>query len=173
MKIKDGRTIVIRRPKMSDAKQLTNYINSLVKEDAMIDINEKQTLKMETSWLKGVIKDVRKNKKHVLVAECDDEIISVIELRKGILRHSHVAGFAIAVKKNYRRLGVATIMMKNMMEIGKRDPTIKVMYLDVYADNKKAKKMYTKLGFKQTARLKNRIQYKGKLGDQLIMDFEK
>ena len=38
--------------------------------------------------------------------------------------------------------------------------------------NNPAIKLYKKLGFKKVARLKNRVQHKGKLGDQLIMDFE-
>ncbi len=172
VKIKDGRTIVIRRPKMSDAKQLREYVNSLIDEDALIKINERQSLKQETGWLKGVLKDVRKNKKHALLAECNGEVISVIELRKGMWRQSHVASIAIGVKKGYRRLGVGTIMMKTLLEIGKKDKGIKVIFLDVYSKNKPAIKMYKKLGFKKVAKLKNRVRYKGKLGDQLIMDFE-
>ena len=76
------------------------------------------------------------------------------------------------MKKDYRRLGVGTVMMKRLLEIGKKDKDIKVIYLDVYAVNKPAIRMYKKLGFKQVARLKNRAKYKGKLIDQLIMDFE-
>jgi len=172
VKIKDGRTIVIRRPKMSDAKQLKEYVNSLVDEDALIKINEKRSLKEEKEWLKGVLKDIRKNKKHGLLAECEDEVISMAELRKGMWRQSHVAGLGIAVKKNYRRLGVATIMMKTLLEIGKKDKGIKIIYLDVYAVNKPAIRMYKKLGFKHVARLKKRAKYKGKLIDQLIIDFK-
>ena len=132
---------------MSDIKQLTDYVNSLVEEDALVHINEKQTVKSESEWLKGVLKDVRKNKKHALLAECDDEVISVVELRKDRWRSSHVASVAIAVKKKYRRLGVATIMMKTILDIGKKDKDIKVMFLDVYEANKPALKLYKKLGF--------------------------
>jgi len=172
VKIKDGRTITIRRPKLSDARQVTGYVNSLIEEDALVKINEKQTVKQETRWLEGVLRHIRENKKHALVAECDGEIISIVELRKGIWRQSHTASVALAVKKNYRRLGVATIMMKTILDIGKRDKDIKVIFLDVYAANRPALEMYKKLGFEKVARLKNRVQYKGKLGDLFIMDFE-
>lgn len=158
---------------MSDAEQLKEYINSLVDEDALIKINEMQTLKSEADWLRGVLKDVRKNKKHALLAECGGEVISFVELRKGLWRQSHVASIGIGVKKNYRRLGVGTAMMKTILEIGKKDKEIKVIYLDVYAQNKAAIKMYKKLGFKKVARLKNRVQYKGKLADEFIMDLER
>jgi len=172
-RIKDGRMITIRRPKMSDVKQFTKYINSLVDEDAMIKINERQTLKSETAWLKGVLSDIRKNKKHSLLAECEGELISMVELRKGFGRQSHVASIGMGVKKNYRRLGVATRMMKEILDIGRKDKDVKIIYLDVYAYNRPAIKLYKRLGFKKVAKLKNRVQHKGKLGDQLIMDYKR
>ncbi len=145
VKIKDGRVITIRRPKMSDAKQLKEYVNSLIDEDALIKINKKQSLKEESAWLKGILRDIRRNKKHALLAEYDGEVISMAELRKGMWRQSHVASIGIGVKKGYRRLGVATVMIKTLLDIGKKDKDIKIIYLDVYVDNKPAIKLYKKL----------------------------
>lgn len=172
VKIRDGRTIVIRRPKMSDVKQLKDYINSLVAEDALIKINERQSLKAECAWLKDILKRIRKNKLHKFVAEYNGEIIGNVELRKEKWRKSHIAEIGISVKKNYRRLGVATILMKTILEIGKKDKEIKLMYLSAYTPNKAAQKLYKKLGFKKVAVLKNRGQYKGKFTDEIIFDFK-
>jgi ribosomal protein S18 acetylase RimI-like enzyme len=173
VKMKDGRVLTIRRPRMSDVKKATEYVNSLIEENAMIKINVKQTVRQETVWLKGLLRDMRKNKKHALVGEVDGTIVSVIELRKEKWRQSHVATVGLGVKREYRRLGVATAMMRTILDIGKKDKDIKVIYLDVYENNKPAIKLYKKLGFKKVAKLKNRVQYKGKLRDQLIMDFER
>jgi len=172
VKIKDGRTILLRRPKISDVKQLKDYINFLVDEDALININKKQTLKAERTWLKDLLRTIRKNKIHTLLAECNGEIIGVVELRKSKWRQSHIAEVGISVKKNYRRLGVGTTLMKRILEIGKMDKEIKLIYIRVYEPNKPAAKMYKKLGFKKVARLKNRVQYKGKLYDEFILDFK-
>jgi len=46
--ILNGKKILIRRPKYSDLKSFLEYINSLVKEDAMINVNRKVTLKEES-----------------------------------------------------------------------------------------------------------------------------
>ncbi len=172
VKIKDGRIITIRRPKISDAKKVKEYVNSLIEEDAMIKINQKQTLKQETKWLKGILDDIKNSRKHAVLAEINGEIISFGELRKGMWRESHTASFGIGVKRDFRRLGVATSMLKYLIEIGKKDKAIRIMYLDVYAENKGAVKLYKKLGFKKVARLKKRVQYKGQLGDKLIMDIQ-
>ena len=172
VKIKGRRTITLRRPKMSDVKQLKDYINTLVDEDALIKMTEKQSLKEERTWLKGVLERIRKSELHKFVAEYNGEIIGSVELRKGKWRQSHIAEVAISVKKNYRRLGVGTALMKRILEIGKNDKEIKLIYIRVYEQNKPAAKMYKKMGFKKVARLKKRVQYKGKLGDEFILDFK-
>lgn len=171
VKIKDGRTLVLRRPRISDVNQLKAYVNSLVDEDAMILVNERQSLKSEQAWLKDLLRKIRKNELHAIVAEHEGKIIGSVELRKKKWRQSHIAEIGISVKKNYRRLGVGTALMKTILEIGKKDKKIKLIYLTVYDRNKAAEKMYEKLGFKQVARLKNRVQYKGKLGDEFVMDY--
>lgn len=172
IKIKDGRTILIRRPKMSDVKQLKDYINSLVEEDAPIQINEKVSLKAEREWLKDSLKKIRENKLHLLVAELDKKIVSVVNLTKKRGRFSHVAELGISVSKDYRRLGIATSISEHILDIGKRDKTIKVIELRAVEPNKGAIELYKKLGFKKVARLQNRAQYKGKLVDEFIMDFK-
>lgn len=172
VKIKDGRTIVIRRPKMSDAKQLTNYLNSLVKEDAPIRRNKKVSLKEEREWLKESLKKIHKGDMHLLVVELDGEIVSVSNLTKERGRSSHVATYGVSVLKGYRRFGIATAITKYILSIGRKDKSIKVITLNVYEFNNGAIKMYKKLGFKKTAKLKRRAKYKRKLVNEFIMDFE-
>lgn len=172
VKVKDGKTIIIRSPQMSDLESLLEYVNSLVEEDALIKLREKMTLEKEKEWLEKSLKEIKENKRHYLVAVIDGEVVSGGELRKDFGRQSHVTEFGIAVKKEYRRLGIGTAMMKSLMDVAKKDKDIKVLHLDVYADNEPAIAMYEKLGFKEVARLKDRAQIKDRLGDQLIMDFE-
>ena len=50
--ILDGKDIVIRKPRMRDDSSLLRFVNSLVKEDAMIDVNRASSLKEERKWLK-------------------------------------------------------------------------------------------------------------------------
>jgi len=173
VKIKDGRTILIRRPKMSDLKQLRDYINSLVEEDAQIQINKRISLKEEKAWLKGALKNIKGNKAHLLVAELDGRIVSVTNLTKGKGRNSHVAEYGISVLKDYRRLGIATVISKRIIEIGRKDKGIKLISLDVSTLNRGAIRLYEKLGFRKVARLPKRIMYKGKLIDDFVMDLKR
>jgi len=173
VKIKDGRTILIRRPKMSDAKQLKDYINSLVDEDALILQNEKKTLKEERVWLKDALKKIKKGEAHALVGIVDGKIAGFTNLSKDKGRRSHVAEYGISTAKKFRRFGVASALTKRILEIGRRDKAIKVIMLCVFSTNKIAISMYRKFGFKKVATLKNRCFYKNKLIDEFVMDLKR
>ncbi len=172
VKIKDGSTVVIRNPKMSDAKELRDYINSLVEEDAPILMAKKMSLKDEKEWLGGILKKIKNGSGNYLVAEMDGRIVGGIDFRKEIGRSSHCASIGISVAKDYRRLGIATLLFKKIFEITKKDKSIKVIWLSLCEHNKKAYNLYKKMGFRPVARLKNRIQFKGKLVDEIVMDYK-
>ncbi|MCX6821081.1 MAG: GNAT family N-acetyltransferase [Candidatus Aenigmarchaeota archaeon] len=173
VKLKDGRTVLLRRPEMKDLRQMTDYINSFVDEQAMIQIYKRLTLATERKWLRKMLAEIRSGRVHLIVAELDGKIVSITNLTKGEGRCEHVAEYGISVLKGYRRLGIATAISKRIIEIGKKDRNIKVITLQVYVPNKGAIRMYRKLGFRTVARLPRRISYKGKLIDEFIMDMKR
>ena len=103
---KNGRKIgiIFRYPKMSDAKQMLNLINSMVSENAMILINEKQTLKKEEEWLKELINKNKKSVNIAIVTELNGTVAGVAELRRYSGRKAHVANLGISIEKKYRGL---------------------------------------------------------------------
>mgnify|MGYP001595492147 CR=1 FL=1 len=58
--------VIFRYPKMSYAKDLMKFINSLVEENAYILVVEKVNLTQEKKWLRSSIDDT-KNKKKIQV----------------------------------------------------------------------------------------------------------
>jgi RimJ/RimL family protein N-acetyltransferase len=169
--ILDGKKILIRRPKISDLKSMLQFINSIVDEDIFINVNKKLTLKEERKWLKNVLDNIRKNKQHSLVATYKGEIVAEISATRSDYRRSHVALIGISIKKGYRNIGLGTILLKSIIDISKKDSNIKILHLEVYLGNKKAIRLYTRMGFRKVASLPKRILYKGKYSDHLIMDY--
>jgi len=165
--------IFIRPPKKSDVRQLLNFINSLVREEAQISVNAKQTLKQEEEWLLDNLKLINANKLHHLVAVHEGSIIGSVEIRRGRYRESHIGEYRIAIKKGYRNLGIGRRLSEIILEIAKKDKNIKLIYLFVFSTNKKAISLYKKLGFKKTASLPKRIFYKGRYLDMIVMDYTK
>ena len=162
---------MLRNPKLGDARAALTLINSLVKEDAPILANKEFTLKEERKWLKETIKFIQQNKVHAIFAFSSKEYVGNVIVQKESLRRSHVGTIGIALKKNYRGIGLGTLLLKNIIEIAKKDKEIKVLTLGVLPGNTVAKNLYKKLGFKTVAKLPKHIFYKEKYVDEYIMDY--
>jgi hypothetical protein len=83
-KIFKGKEIKIREISKVDsknAKKFQDFINSLVKEDAMIKMNRKQSLREETEWLRGKLKQIKNKKEVALIAEYKDKIVGNTHIR--------------------------------------------------------------------------------------------
>ena len=55
------------------------------------------------------------------------------------------------------------------MQQGKDVRNCNVMKISVYEPNKIAKGLYEKMGFKETGRIPNGVNYYGKIHDEIIM----
>lgn len=168
----DGKKIVLRNPRMSDLDTLMAFINLLVDEDApILGSIKKVTREEEKSWLKGRIKGIENGQIHGLCVFDAKECIANVTIEKGRLRHAHMGVLGISVKKKYRGRGLGLLLMQKIIEIAKKDPTIKVLTLNVYGFNKAAINLYRRVGFKTIARLPKRSLYKKRYVDEYVMDF--
>lgn len=61
---------------------------------------------------------------------------------------AHQCLFAIVVDKDYRGKGVGTVLLTELMRLGKETFHLKYLHLEVY-ENNPAVSLYTKLGFKK------------------------
>jgi RimJ/RimL family protein N-acetyltransferase len=174
VKIFGGKKIKIRELTRNDvkkAKEFQDYINSLIKEDAKITLNKKETLKEEKEWIKNKIKKITKHQDVLLVAECDNKIIGTtnIELREG--KQDHIGEFGISISQGYRGIGLGGYLTGEIIKLAKEKfkTKLKIIRLFCFSNNKPAINLYKKFGFKIKARIPKQIQYKGKLIDEFIM----
>lgn len=148
---KDGSEFILREPKLNDAKGLMKMINQMVRErNIPIGADHMYTLKQEREWLSGVIKGIKKKEKVMLVVEADGKICGncSIERREGKCNHRGYIG--ITVSKELRSKGIGTVLMRETIKLAqKRMKGLKIIELDVYANNKIAIGLYKKLGFKR------------------------
>jgi RimJ/RimL family protein N-acetyltransferase len=177
-KIFNNREIIIRPLLQKDLKtpeKFKDFINSLVKEKALISRNENVTLKDEEKFLKGSLVNMKKKKNFHLVAEDKNKNLIVgitsIFLCSGVL--SHVGNLGILVRKDYRGKGLGKFMLKEIIRLSKKGlkPRPKVIRLSVFPNNKPAIKLYRKFGFKTVAKIPRQFEYKGRLLDEVIMLF--
>jgi len=174
-KIFNGREIKIRELSPKDlkrAKDFLNYINSLIEEDAKISFNKKLTLKEEKEWLRNTLKEIRKKKKIVYIAETHGKIVGISDVGMKDKRQSHVGEFGISVRKGYRGIGLGKYLMEATLKLAKKRLKPKIIRLSVFENNKIAQNLYKKFGFKKVAKIPKQIQYKGKLISEIVMILE-
>ena len=173
VRIKDGRTVLLRRPEKKDLMKIMNYINKIIDEDAPIELNNRMTIAAERKWLTETLAGIKKGTKHFMLAELDGRLVGEANLTPGRGRSAHVAEYGVSVAKDFRRLGVGSALTKYILDVGRRDKNIKLITLRVYEFNRKAIVMYRKFGFRKVARLPNRVTYKGKLYATFVMDMQR
>lgn len=158
----------------SKARYFKDFINSLVEEKAPILINKKKSLKEEREWLKAKLKGVKEKKTVFLVSWHNKKIIAETEIYLLEERKEHVGILSIAIRKDYRGMGLGTYLTEKIFKLAKTrlKPIPKIIRLSLSQTNKIAMKLYKDLGFKQVARVSHQYQFNGNLIDELIMILE-
>jgi RimJ/RimL family protein N-acetyltransferase len=166
--VKDGRRIVLRTPKWEDLDDLLELINSLVEEKTEVIVDEKLSREQEAEWLSSVLLRLEKGQTFFLVAEVDGKVVASSDLHMGRGSEKRAAVVGIAVKSGFRDLGIGTRVMQAMMKEAQRIG-LKVLVLSVFATNKRAIRVYEKVGFVQTGRVPKKHFKEGKYIDEIAM----
>lgn len=170
-KTKDDRKVVLRSVKWEDLDDLLELINSLVEEGADILRADKVTRNEEADWLGKRLARIDKDELIDTVAEVEGKVIanSEVEKRGGLM--SHVGYLGIAIKSGYRGIGIGAQIMKTLIEESKK-AGLRILVLEHFDTNKTARRLYEKMGFKETGRTSKGICKYGKYIDLIHMTLE-
>lgn len=152
---RDGTKVVFREPRLTDAKQLMDFINSFVREPRSgLLINRRVSLKDEKTWLKGWIADIRRRRGVLLLVEVEDKIKGSCSISRMVWKSSHVADAGIALSKEVRGKGVGEALMEKAIQLArKRMRGLEMIQLKAFAYNERALELYRKLGFVEVGRI--------------------
>lgn len=165
---RDGREVVLRAPQWRDLDDLLDFINSLVEEEADICREKKATREEEADWLGRTLADIEKGVMIGIVAKIEGRVVDNSEVKRKSGPMSHVGYLGIAIKAGYRDTGIGTEMMKTLIKES-RKMGLKLLVLDVFASNKRARHVYEKVGFKESGRIPKGIYRKGQYIDLIRM----
>ena len=164
---KDGRTAILRTPRLEDLDDLLELINSLVEEQAQIYITEKVSRENETKWLLEVLKRLENNEQFLLVIEVDKKVVGSADFQIHNGPQGRFGPLGIVIRNGYRNLGIGTEIMKSLLD--------KATYfgvsvtVNVLATNKRAIHVYEKVGFTQSGIIAKKHCRQGKLIDEIVM----
>lgn len=162
--------IIIRDPKISDLKQTLIYVNKLSKEKTYVLFQgETITEKSERKWLKNNIKAIEENKSVLKFMFYKDELIGICDINLKSGAKEHVGSFGLSIDKRYRGKGLGNMLMDEVLNASKKIKKMRCIYLEVFAENIAAIKLYEKKGFIKCGLFKNGLKRRGKFTDEMMM----
>lgn len=170
-KTKSGKDLTIRYPLITDAEQLTEYINKLSLEQTFIRFQgEQQTVDQERDWIQSFISKIQNSLGMSLYALIDNQIIGVCDINMRGSIESHIGVFGLTVAQGFRNEGIGALLLKTMLKQAHTTiPQLKIVELSVFANNPAAINLYEKYGFKEFGRLPNGILHRGEYIDHIYM----
>lgn len=149
---KDGKKLHVKfrfLKKNESVKELTEYINAIVKEkENWLSMVDTVTVEQEKKWFKLKLKE-QEGKNRYVVVDVDGKFSGSAEVRFGIMGYSHTCSFGISLSKSVRGMGIGTTLLRFLMDYAKKKGA-EILYIEAYKGNKRALHVYkNKLGFKK------------------------
>lgn len=167
-KAEDRRDVTLRAPRWSDLDDMLEFINSLIEEGADINPNRIFTRDEEIDWLARHLSSLEKGRKVAVVAEVNSRFIGQVEVQPESGHSSHVGLLGISILSGHRDVGIGTELMKEA-ETQARTMGIKLLKLEVYSTNSRARHVYEKLGYRVVGCVPKAVYKDGGYSDSIIM----
>ena len=172
--LKDGRTLILRDPTLDDAEEMVDYLKVVGGETDFLLCDENGldglTPEGERDWITATL-DAPNTK--MFVGTVNGEIVLVCDVRAAARKRiAHVGGIAISIKRDYWRLGIGSIAMREMIAFAKSTGVLSALSLEVREGNERAISLYKRFGFVEIGRHKGRINVRGTYYDEILMDLD-
>jgi RimJ/RimL family protein N-acetyltransferase len=170
IELKNKKNLVIRNPIESDAENMITYLNIVGGETDNL-LFRKGSIHFNPEEEKEFIRNINNNKNSLmLLGFINDNLVSmgdIISDKK--ICPEHNSTIAISVRKFYWKMGIASSIMKELINFAINNAVIKNINLGVKAENTNAIKLYKKLGFEEIGINKNYFNVEGIYYDQILM----
>ena len=127
----------------------------------------KESYEDEVEWFNKKLKKVESDEQIARVAIVDGHPVGLIDIRKGGLGRKHIGELGIAIRKDYRGLGVGKALMEDALRLAKGWG--KIATLALFEGNKSAYTLYKKLGFEEYGRLEDAMELRNKSLTEILM----
>jgi RimJ/RimL family protein N-acetyltransferase len=162
----DGGSFRLRAVRPSDAAAVIAHVNAIAAERIYL-MTERLTLSIRQE--QRILRQFRGRAGCYLVAEQDGEIVGTATFARAKPEKSrHVGSLGIALRRDVRGRGLGRAMMEVGIEWA-RSAGIRKLTLGVFASNRRAIRLYRRLGFVPEGRLRGQVLLRGRPDDELLM----
>ncbi|MEM4298388.1 MAG: GNAT family N-acetyltransferase [Nitrososphaerota archaeon] len=166
-RLKDRRVLLIRRAMPQDAQAIVDIVNEVASEEYYI-LWDKVEYNVELER-RHIEKAGLTENALILIAEVEGKIVGVGELKRGeFKKNKHTAELGIALLREYRGLGIGSLLLNEILAWAKEKGLEKVC-LSVFSSNEPAIALYKRLGFELEGIRKKQFKIHDKYVDELLM----
>jgi RimJ/RimL family protein N-acetyltransferase len=166
VRLKDGRSAIIRRATPDDAAAITEFVN-LVGAELQFTLRERATwtLEEERATLAAAVDPASA----FFVAEIAGRLSGLLNVARGRwTKDFHAAEFGMSCRPDDRGVGLGTALLQAGMEWA-RSAGVRKLNLEVFATNERAIALYRKAGFVEEGRRRGQYLINGVPVDSLLM----
>jgi RimJ/RimL family protein N-acetyltransferase len=169
--LKDGRLLVLRRSRVSDAQQILDYLNVVGGESDNLMFGKEGCRSITVAQEAEHIEKLSSSPNTLLmVGLVGGRIVSLSQIRgETPLRVSHNFQLSITVLKAFWGLGIGTASMAVLLDFARKRGA-KAVHLGVRAGNDVAIHLYDKFGFVRAGLHRGFFNINGVYHDEILMD---
>lgn len=165
-RLKDGRSVVVRRAEPRDAETWVENVNQIGAERVFLMT---ETLRPSVGQVTKQFADADPAKELWICAELEGRVVGGANFLRGThAKNAHVAELGVAIVKPVRGLGIGEALMRAGIAWAKSVGVTRLK-LGVFATNDRAIALYRKLGFVEEGRLRGEVVLDGTPVDELLM----
>lgn len=162
--------VLYREAVSADAEELIEYTKKVGSETDYLSHGSEGVPCSVERQARFIERFLKSSTDLMLVAECDGRIVANASIeRSRIQRYSHRAELSITVLRDFWGQGIGSKLMEMLIDFS-RETKIKVVSLEVRADNERAIALYRKFGFEVVGLYKNFFKIGNNYHDALIMN---
>jgi RimJ/RimL family protein N-acetyltransferase len=162
--------VIIRKAVQSDAEQIIQHTKKILGENqpvfgtALEEFNV--SIEDEEKWIAS-----HEERGLLLIAEVDGIIMGVIHFQlSSSKKFSHNGYFGMSVQEKYTGNGIGSLLLNQLLQWAVSDKRVEKIYLEVFANNKRAISLYKKFGFIEEGRKKNHVKHRlNEYEDEILM----
>lgn len=160
IKLKNGGILTIISPTLDDAQELADYANTIRYESKFITMGEEDEPCTRASQEGRIQAQSDDDKYFMISAKLNGKLVgsSTFGSVSGKARLAHRCDMGMSVLKKYWNLGIASEIMKVIIEKAKK-VGFEQIELQVVEENVPARHLYKKFGFYETGYINNGMKY--------------
>ncbi|HVV05519.1 MAG TPA: GNAT family protein [Puia sp.] len=152
-KTKDGRPFTIRQPTEDDARNIIDYSRMLfASTDQVLTTLEEYTVtvQQEQTWISNFNDDPNSV---LLIAVMQHQIAGLLFFVGGPKKkNAHTGELGVSVHPDFQSCGIGRQLIVSLIQWAQNNPVIEKVFLNVFATNEKAIRLYKNLGFTEEGR---------------------